>query len=184
MRSMLRVQVGVLAAVAAFGFAVGASAQEPSSSPHHDVLKKDLGQWDAEMLMWMEGPKSEPLKTTGSESNEMIGGLWVVSRFQAEIFGQEFTGQGQFGYDPTKKKYVFTWVDSMTPVLGTMSGDYDAETKTMTMTGKMYDPQQAAYIESKNVTQYAGPDKRVMKMYAKMQGEWVQTMEIRYKRKK
>ena len=35
----------------------------------------------------------------------------------------EFHGQGQTGYDPNKKKYVGTWVDSISPTIMIMEGD-------------------------------------------------------------
>ena len=46
-----------------------------------------------------------------------------------------FEGRGQFGYDPAKKKYVGTWIDSMSPTLRVLEGTYDAKTKTLTYKG-------------------------------------------------
>ena len=85
-----------------------------------------------------------PIESKGTEKNELLqGGMWLVSRFEGEMVGMPFTGVGTFGYDPIEKKYVGTWVDSMTPHLMIMKGDYDAATKTMTSTGEGRDARPA-----------------------------------------
>ena len=57
------------------------------------------------------------MESKGIEKNELLkGGLWLISRFEGEVVGTPFTGIGTFGYDPAEKKYVGTWVDTMTPV--------------------------------------------------------------------
>ena len=110
-----------------------AEAQVAQVSSQHKVLEAEVGTWDAQVSMFIPGV-AEPMTSKGVEVNESFGdGLWLISRFEMEIGGQEFIGRGQFGYDPVKKKYVGTWIDIMTPHLATLEGDYDASTKTMTM---------------------------------------------------
>ena len=53
----------------------------------------------------------------------MTGGLWVLSKFEGDFGGMKFEGRGQFGYDPIKKKYVGTWIDSMSPTLSVLEGN-------------------------------------------------------------
>ncbi len=54
----------------------------------------------------------------------------------AKFGDMDFHGQGQTGYDPAKKKYIGTWVDSMSPTIMMMEGDFDPRTKTLTMYSK------------------------------------------------
>ena len=163
-------------------FVLGSVAfgQQYEAQPEHGVLKKDAGTWTASMKMWTGG--EEPIEATGIEVNKMIGDLWVSSTFEAEIFGQKFTGSGTFGYDPEKKKYIGSWVDSMTPYVSHMEGTYDADSKTMTLATKGKDPS-GSPTEGKNVAVYKDKDTRIFTMYMKQGDKMVKTMEITYKRK-
>ena len=41
------------------------------------------------------------------------GGFWLLLDYKGDFGGMKFEGKGATGYDPNKKKYVSTWVDSM-----------------------------------------------------------------------
>jgi hypothetical protein len=165
---------------------VTVAAQVAAPSKEHEVLKMEVGDWDCRMKLWMgpEGPYDEPQMSEGSESNRMLGDFWVVSNFQGDFGGMPFTGHGQFGYDTIANQYAGTWIDSFGPHLMTMTGSYDAETKTMTWestsVGMDGNPSRG-----KNVVVYEGKDRRRMTMYMEMPGqsEMVKVMEISYTRK-
>ena len=59
--------------------------------------------------------------------------FWTVSLFESEFMGMPFRGRSTLGYDPQKKKWVGTWVDSMSPSMFVMEGGYDAAGKVLTM---------------------------------------------------
>src|SRR5207237_6024874 len=83
----------------------------PKPGPEHEILKKDVGVWDATVETTME-PGGKPNVTKGVETNTLLGGgLWMVQDFKGEFMGVPFQGHGVAGYDPFKKKYVGTWVD-------------------------------------------------------------------------
>ena len=107
-----------------------ALAQEaPKAGPEHDVLKKLVGNWDLTM-------KFGGMETKGTVVYKMdLGGLWLVSDLQSELFGTKFQGRGLDTYDSSKKKYVAFWFDSMSTGSVITEGDYEKEKKTMTMTG-------------------------------------------------
>jgi hypothetical protein len=112
--------------------------------------------------------------------------MWLVSEFKGDLGGIPFSGHGQVGYDPYKKKYVGTWIDSMNPTIFVMEGEYDAASKTMTMTGTSRDPQSGQEVKTKNVTHYKDDGTRVFEMHmptSNGSGEWWKMMEIRYKRR-
>ena len=81
-------------------------------------MQKDLGVWDAVMKIWMQGPESDPMISQGVERNRPMGDFWVVSNYESDLGGEKFVGHGQTGYDPAKKKFIGTWIDSMSPHLG------------------------------------------------------------------
>ncbi len=169
-----------------FGTATAATAQFPTASKEHKILKLENGKWDAAVTMFMgpAGKYTPPRKSKGKESNRMIGEFWVVSDFSGEFEGMKFTGQGQFGYDAAKKKYVGTWIDSFNSYPTKMVGTYDADGKTMTYatTGVGMDGKP---IKGKNVIVYSD-NKKVMTMYAAAPGTdtMIKVMEIVYTRAK
>ena len=86
----------------------------PTPGPEHEMLRKDVGTWDATVEMFM-APGAPPEVSKGTETVTMMGGFWQITEFKSEMMGQPFEGRGATGYDPAKKKYVGTWVDTMTP---------------------------------------------------------------------
>jgi hypothetical protein len=164
-----------------------ASAQDqppmPGPTAEHELLKKDVGTWDAEVKVWPM-PDAEPMVSKGTEKDELLGGMWLVSRFDGDMGGMPFTGIGTFGYDPDEKKYVGTWVDSMSPHLMTVKGDYDPATKTMTTIGEGRDLQTGQMTTSKMVSRYLDDNTRTFEMHMPGQdGQLWKMMEIRYTRR-
>ena len=88
------------------------------------MLRKDVGTWDATVEMFM-APGAPPEVSKGTEIVTMMGGFWQLTEFKSEMMGQPFEGRGATGYDPAKKKYVGTWVDTMTPGYYTVEGTYE-----------------------------------------------------------
>jgi hypothetical protein len=168
-----------------------ATAQEPPPGakprPEHKVLAADEGTWDATVKTFVGGPDAEPLVSRGTEVNEVMpGGLWLLSKFEGDFGGMKFMGRGQYGYDPVKKKYVGTWIDSMSTILSVLEGEYDAGAKTMTYVGEGYDPDHKAKFTQKMVTKAKDEGTRVFTLYMKFAGQpaEVKFMEITYTKRK
>jgi hypothetical protein len=117
-------------------FALGAftsalvAQQPPKPGPEHDMLKKFEGDWDA-------AAKFGDQESKGTATYKMgLGGLWLLVDYKGDFGGMKFEGKGTVGYDPMKKKYVTSWVDSMSPTHMIMEGAFDKEGKTYTETGE------------------------------------------------
>ena len=94
--------------------AIAQSTAKPTDE--HKIFASDEGTWDATVKSYNSGPDAEPSVSKGTEVNTLMhGGLWLLSKFEGDFGGEKFEGRGQFGYDPIKKKYVGTWIDSMSP---------------------------------------------------------------------
>jgi hypothetical protein len=123
-------------AVVAAGLALSAVAQDiapPKATKEHGLLKKDAGVWDARVKIWMKGPDGPPDTSDMVETVRLLpGGLWAVTDVRGNLAGGPFRGNGHYGYDPAKKKYVGSWVDTMGPALTTSEATYDEATKTLT----------------------------------------------------
>ena len=131
-----------------------------------------------EMFM---APGAPPSVSKGTEIVTMLGGFWQITEFKSEMMGQPFEGRGAMGYDPAKKKYVGTWVDTMTPGYYTVEGAYNAATKTLTAVMEGPDPS-GQVTKTKETTEWKDADTRVFTMYAP-DGQTV-GMRISYKRRK
>lgn len=97
------------------GAVVPASAQEagefPGPEKEHAWLGKFHGEWTTESRGSM-GPDQPPLECTGTITSRSLGGFWVVNELKGDIHGTVMTGIQTIGYDPGRKLYVGTWVDS------------------------------------------------------------------------
>ncbi len=152
----------------------------PKPTKQHELMKKDVGKWTAEMKMYM-APDAPPMVMPATEVNTMMeNDLWLLSEFESG----PYKGRGQFGYDPIKKKHVGTWIDNMSTQMGIMEGDYNKETGELVMYSTMYDPETESTYKTKSVTKYNGDDAKEFVMYRQdvKSGEWVKSMEINYKR--
>jgi hypothetical protein len=157
----------------------------PKPTKEHALLKKDVGTWDATVKAWM-GP-GDPHVSKGKEVNAMLpGDLWILSAFDGDFGGMAFHGRGQFGYDTNKKKYVGTWIDSMSTTPMLMEGTYDESKQTMTMTSDTVG-QDGKPVKTKSVTENKPDGSRVFTMYMKSDAtgpDFVKMMEITYTRNK
>jgi hypothetical protein len=154
-----------------------AAAQDPPqpSTPQkeHEWLQQFVGEW--------EGDVGQAKSTA-----RMLGGLWLVADVKASFGAMAMSAVHTVGYDPQKKKYVGTWIDSMTAYLWKYEGTVDATGKVLTLDtegpnpmlgGKITKMRDALEIKSKDhfalVSYMLGDD-----------GKWQTFMTINYKRKK
>ena len=162
-----------------------AGAQEgpplPKPGPEHELLKKDVGTWDATVEMMMPpGPPSKGTEVTALGP----GGLWIITDFKSEMMGAPFQGHGVSGWDPARKKYVGTWVDSMSTSVMVTESTYDAASRSLTGWIDAPGPD-GQPMKLKAVTEYKDDDTRVFTMYMKgPDGKEAPTMRISYKRRK
>ena len=184
MRFVLR---AVLAFAAAVGMAVTAAAQEmpplPTPGPEHDVLKMDVGTWDA--VVELKAPDGSTTTSKGVETNTLgCEGLCLISDYKGELMpGMSFSGHGVTTYDKAKKKYVGSWTDSMSTGLAVSEATYDPATKQATATMEGPD-MNGTVTKTKAVSEHKGPDQRVMTMYSLAGGGEAEVMKITYTRRK
>lgn len=153
-------------------------AQPPQlkPGPEHEILKQEEGSWD----LTFKGDEAK-----GSVLCKMgLNGLWLLEHVKADFGGTPFEGHGGTTYDPTKKKYVGVWIDSMSPQPLVSEGSYDKATKTLTMRGKML--QQSGKMGPVTMTTvFQDANSKTFTMKAPgPDGSEVEMFEIRYKRRK
>jgi hypothetical protein len=155
----------------------------PKPGPEHEILKADVGSWDATVESFMPGV-AQPTVSKGTETSVMVGGMWLVTDFKSEMMGQPFQGHGVSGWDSNKKKYVGTWVDTMSTGLGLTESTYDAGTKTMTGTFEGPEPD-GKIMKMKSSVVWKDSNTRVFTMSGPgPDGKDATFMRITYVRKK
>jgi hypothetical protein len=172
-------KIRLLVTVLALGAFTGlARAQEfPKPGPEHEKFKEMVGDWEATV-------KFGTMEVKASSTFALdFGGFFLIQTFDGDFGGMKFKGRGQAGYCPIRKKYVSTWIDSMSPTPMTMTGNYDKEGKTFTEEGD--GPTEAGKIgKFKSVTKMPDKDTMLFTMYQVEDGKEVEKMSITYKRKK
>jgi hypothetical protein len=96
----------------------------------HEVFEKDVGTWDAEVVV-RPSPGAAEQRSRGVMTSERVcGGKWLMTHFKNETSG--FEGHGLYGFDTQKLQYTGTWVDDQRTFLAVGQGTWDEEARTMT----------------------------------------------------
>lgn len=106
--------------------------QFPGPEQEHQWLKKFVGQWVTTSKGSM-GPDQPPMVCSGTIESKMIGEFWVVNEMKSDVQGIPMQGLQTIGYDPAKKKYVGTWLDSMMNHLWLYEGTVDPSGNKLTL---------------------------------------------------
>jgi hypothetical protein len=149
----------------------------------HKKLEPMVGTFDAKVKSWMD-PSKPPMESTGtSENTWVLGNRFVQMKYEGTFMGKPFSGMGFQGYDNVSKKYVGTWMDTMSTGMmnstGTMSGNVMKETSTMS------DPVTGKLTRATTKVTVADNDHHSLEMWAPgPDGKNYKAMQIDYTRKK
>lgn len=149
---------------------------EVKPGPEHAFLKEGVGAWDAIA-------KSQGKESKGTLEVKMaLNGLWMLEHYKGDAGGVEFEGFGATSYDPSKKKYVNVWIDSMVTSPMHSEGAYDKATKTMTLHGTMPMPDGKSMKSLITIT-YKDSNTKVLSLKGNKDGKDFEMVEITYKRR-
>jgi len=166
----------VLHATAAGSAAPGAEAAAgakvdaaPAPTPvrptaEHNGMTRMEGTWNATIEVSMGAPGTPPQVSKGTETDHLCcGGLWLVTEFKNDPGSRPYEGHGLTGYDPSRRKYVSTWVDSdlTSPMIS--EGAYDTAGGTLTMRGSM--TSRGKTMQWRSVQVWKDDDTRQVTMY-------------------
>ena len=130
----------------------------------HVRLKENVGTWRVSCEYFWD-PSGKPMKTQGTETVEMLGEFWNVTRFETVVDGKPLSGRATIGYHPDEKKWVGTWIDSFNPRLYHFTGDYDAETKVLTMTTQAPNPVTGEAAPWRTTDEMLSPNEKRFEMF-------------------
>lgn len=180
--------MSVVVLVAGLGI-VSIWAQGPPELPGpdkaHGWLKQLAGEWHGSCEMVME-PGKPSVRYESTEKFRMLGEFWAVGESSGNMGGQPMASIMTLGYDSGRKKYVGTWVDSMTSHLWHYEGSLDATQMTLTLDTEGPDfrsPGKTA--KYRDVIQLEGNDRKTLRSQTpSADGTWTTFMTVSYQRKK
>ena len=153
-------------------------AQElPQAGPETKALEKFVGQWKCEI----GGPGGEA--STGTSRYKMeLNGMHLSQELTADLGGFTFQGHGTTSYCPFRKKYVSTWIDTMSSSPTTMEGTMSEDKKQLTEKGQ--GPGMNGLADYKSTTRWQDDDTFVFTLYVMSDGNEQELMSITYQRQK
>jgi Protein of unknown function (DUF1579) len=186
MRKQLTTMMAAACLIVTAAFGPAASQDMPKPGAEHKVLESLVGTWSAKIKFWMD-PSQPATEMEGIMVRKMFtGGFFLQEDFDGKFMGSDFKGMGLTGFDLVKKKYVGTWVDSMTSTIMTLEGTYDAKSKTFNMTtSDEIDPATGKKQKGRDTLRIMSPDHQVQEMFRTPEGgKETKAMEIHYHRVK
>jgi|SRR5262245_21141854 len=171
------VRISQLFAVAVFLSARLAPAEDLDAAKQ---MKRDVGAWNVVIKMFGDS-SGAPTVSKGTETNFMLGDMWLISHFKGEIMETRFEGLRQIGFDPKKTIFVASWVDSTSPYSTHTEGTWDDKSQTMTLigTGKGLSGNE---MKTKILVVYNEDGSHTSTMYGITQGQEMKMMEFHYTR--
>ena len=174
--------LAILALLAVAATSVQDAPAPPAQTEQHGWLQQLVGEWTVTSEATME-PGADPMKHEGTESVRSIGGLWIVAEGKASM---PMTWLLTLVYDPLKKSFVGTWIDTMQTHLWSYLGTLDDAKKVLTLVteGPFFgDPSKMATY--RDVIEVKGVDHRTLTSSVKNEdGSWSTFLRADYRRKK
>jgi len=149
----------------------------------HKMIASWNGTWSTEITAYEPG--KPPTKSTGTTVNKMIlGGRYQESLNTGNMMGMPFEGHGMLGYNNATKLLENTWVDNMGTSISMLKGAWDSATKSVTLTGKMTNPETLAEMDYKEIFKVVDEKTQTMEMYGPgPDGKETKMMELKFTRK-
>lgn len=153
--------------------------------PMHQRLARSIGVWSGKATMWMT-PDAPPMQCeVNSTVSSFLDGRFVKCETTGNLAGMPFNGFGLYGYDNVAQKLQATWVDNCTTSMGTGTGAFSADNKTLTWNYTFSCPINKKPTALREVQTITGPDTMTMQMFGNEphSGKEFKMMEIQMTRK-
>jgi len=175
----------MLMVLLAGGLTAEETPQLPQPSEEHQWLKKFEGTWKTQAKA-EAGPNMPAMECSGTIKSQMLGGFWVLNEMTSEAGGMTCRGVQTIGYNPEKKKFVGTWVDSMTNHMWQYEGTLNESGTTLTLSAEGPNIMAGGeMMEFQDVYEFTSDDEvRISSRMLGKDGEWVTFMQGTGKRVK
>jgi hypothetical protein len=153
--------------------------------PEHQLLEPLVGSWQAKVKMWFD-PNEAPDVSDGSlVRKSILGGRFIQEDYEGKMHDRPFQGIGTIGFDRAKKKFVVSWIDSVSTAIHISQGTYDEPTKTWTFKHEDTCPITGKPVKMRDTLRIVSADEQKMEMFRQLgDDKEVKMMEIALTRKK
>jgi hypothetical protein len=163
-----------------------AASMKAEPTREHKWLQKFVGDWTYETEAVME-PGQPPTKMTGSETIRALGEIWVQGQGTSQMpDGSPAETQITLGYDPTKKRFVGTWLGTMMAHLWIYDGELSADERTLTLNSEGPSmTEEGKRANYRDVFEFKNDNLRTLTAFVQgADGQWSEFMTMDYHRKK
>lgn len=149
----------------------------------HKLLAKMAGSWNTLTRSWTE-PGKPPVESAGvCEQRMILGGRYLQQECSGDMMGSPFTGIGVTGYDNHTRKYVSTWIDSMSTAVWYFEGPAEGDGRSFTQKSRYDDPVRGP-MEWRSVCRLVDDNTMTFEMYGTVLGGTEEKMmEMKYTRR-
>lgn len=153
--------------------------------PEHKRLEPLVGTWHTKVRCWMD-PTQAPQVSEGTLVRKSImGGRFIQEDVDGTMMDKPFRGLGLVGFDRAKKKYVATWIDSVSTAMQHSHGTYDEANKTWTFRQEGECPITGKHVRLRDTLHIVNADEQQLDMFRQLGDEKeMKVMEITLTRKK
>ena len=152
--------------------------------PMHKWLASFTGDWEADVISYMNPTKPDTSKLTQTYSM-ILNGLYQEAKLTGNMMGMPFEGRSLNGFDNAKKKFQTTWMDSFSSGFTYMTGEYDSSSKTLNLKGTQSNPSTGEDMGIREIMKIIDNDTYTLTMYGDAPGgKEIKYMEGTFKRKK
>ena len=151
----------------------------PKPQAEHDWLRQFAGDWlvEADCYMNTDGP---PEESKGIERIRSLGGFWLLVEIEADMMGKPFHGVQTLGFDTEKKRFIGTWVDSLTSELWNYEGTLNREHTALTLNSEGVCPQTGQLTKVRSVLEITDNNHKLYTSYIlNKDGEWTLALKAR-----
>lgn len=128
------------------------------------LLAGEKGTWEGTSIMRMGSEAPEMNGAVKSTVTPLMDGRYTRVVVDGEIPGMgPYKGEGTYGYDNVAKKFVCTWIDSMSTGFMTGEGELSADGKALTWMFNFHCPI-TKKVQTMRQTETIGADKKVLEM--------------------
>jgi len=151
----------------------------------HDWLQQLVGTWTYETECVM-GPDQPSMKWAGRETTRTLGGIWVICEGEGEM---PDGGIGRtimtLGFDPSRRRFVGSFVGSMMTHLWLYDGSLDASERILTLDSEGPDMSQKRMTKYHDIVEIVNDDHRMLSSEIQLEdGSWFRFMTGHYHRVK
>jgi hypothetical protein len=161
--------------------AVPASQEKAKPAKEHEWLKEFAGVWTSEAVFAAHEAGKEPTTTKGSATARMFGDFWLQLETKGQAMGGAFTGLMTVGWDADKKKFVGTWIDTVSPMMWHYTGALDGQKLPLEAEGPSFsDPKKKTKF--RDTLEIKGKDLFTLTSSIEQDGKWTTYLTVTFTR--